>query len=119
MLFKSTCSNQYCLCKFASPIFYYWIHPCIITLGLNNPEEFSFSLDEDSSAAEHRIKTSTAVRDQKKLDALKKKLHTDDELVWLNHDKSLREQGIDETQMLVLRLVSELQTPLCIYLHVC
>ena len=34
---------------------------------------------------------------------MKKKLHTDDELVWLNHDKSLREQGIDETQMLVLR----------------
>ena len=61
-------------------------------------------MDEGSSVAvEQKTKASTVVRDQKKLDAMKKKLHTDDELVWLNHDKSLREQGIDETQMLVLR----------------
>jgi len=122
MLFKNTLSNQYCLRKFAPLSFISGFIPALIiriALGLNNPEEFSFSLDEDSSAAEQRIKTSAVVRDQKKLDAMKKKLHTDDELVWLNHDKSLREQGIDETQMLVLRLVSELQTPLCIYLHMC
>ena len=80
-------------------------------IGLSNPEEFSFSLDEGSSAAaaEQKTKTSTVVRDQKKLDAMKKRLHTDDELAWLNHDKSLREQGIDETQMLVLRLVTKSQ----------
>ena len=83
-----------------------------IVTGLSNPEEFSFSLDEGSSAAaEQKTKTSTIVRDQKKLDAMKKRLHTDDELAWLNHDKSLREQGIDETQMLVLRLVTTLQLP--------
>jgi len=64
-------------------------------------------LDEGAAAAaDQKSKTSTVVRDQKKLDAMKKKLHTDDELAWLNHDKSLREQGIDETQMLVLRLAT-------------
>ena len=87
---------------------------------MSNPEEFSFSLDEGSSAAaEQKTKTSTVVRDQKKLDAMKKKLHTDDELAWLNHDKSLREQGIDETQMLVLRLVTKPRLPVCVYLCVC
>ena len=59
----------------------------VLYLGLSNPEEFSFSLDEDSTT----------------IAASKKRFHTDDELVWLNHEKSLREQGIDETQILVLR----------------
>ena len=40
---------------------------------------------------------------QKKMETLKKQLHTDDNLNWLNPEKSLREQGIDETQVLVLR----------------
>lgn len=62
---------------------------CILRtyVGLSNPEEFSFTLDEDNT----------------KLAASIKRFHTDDELVWLDHEKTLREQGIDEMQMLVLR----------------
>ena len=43
------------------------------------------------------------VRDAKKMEQIRKKWHTDDELHWLNQDKSLREQGIDETAVLTLR----------------
>ena len=59
----------------------------MLYLGLSNPEEFSFTLDEDN--------TSFA--------ASKKRFHTNDELVWLNHEMTLREQGIDLMCMLVLR----------------
>ncbi|XP_078579993.1 uncharacterized protein LOC144864098 isoform X21 [Branchiostoma floridae x Branchiostoma japonicum] len=45
----------------------------------------------------------TLMRDEKKMEALKKKLHTDDELNWLDHGRTLREQGIDDTETLLLR----------------
>ncbi|XP_066270435.1 talin-1-like isoform X17 [Branchiostoma lanceolatum] len=45
----------------------------------------------------------TLQRDEKKMEALKKKLHTDDELNWLDHGRTLREQGIDDTETLLLR----------------
>ena len=37
------------------------------------------------------------------METLRKKLHTDDDILWLNHEKSLREQGIPDDQMLLLR----------------
>ena len=37
------------------------------------------------------------------METLRKKLHTDDDILWLNHEKSLREQGIPDEQMLLLR----------------
>jgi talin len=42
-------------------------------------------------------------RDKKKMDTLKKKLHTDDETKWLGHDKTLRECGVDDHTLVVLR----------------
>nr|XP_023649582.1 talin-1-like [Paramormyrops kingsleyae] len=41
--------------------------------------------------------------DDKKMEKLKQKLHTDDELNWLDHGRTLREQGVEETEMLLLR----------------
>jgi len=69
---------------------------------LSHPEEFSFSLYEGvAAAADQKLRTSTVVRDQ---DAIKEKIHPDNEVAWLEHVKSLWEQGIGNTQMLVLRL---------------
>ena len=38
-----------------------------------------------------------------KMEQLKKKLKTDDDLNWVDHSKTLREQGIDESETLILR----------------
>jgi hypothetical protein len=40
---------------------------------------------------------------EKKMELLRAKLHTDEELNWVDHSKTLREQGIDETETLLLR----------------
>jgi hypothetical protein len=45
---------------------------------LSNPEEFSFTSDEETSEQTLR-RAGHQARDQKRLDTLKKKLHTDDE----------------------------------------
>ena len=52
--------------------------PPLSPSGLTNPEEFSFTTEEETSEQTVR-RHQQYVRDQKKLDTLKKKLHTDDE----------------------------------------
>ena len=47
--------------------------------GLSNPEEFAFTSDEETQDQTSRRMQQQQVRDHKKLDTLKKKLHTDDE----------------------------------------
>ena len=47
-------------------------------VGLSNPEEFSFTSDEETQEQTIR-RAGHHARDQKRLDTLKKKLHTDDE----------------------------------------
>ena len=47
-------------------------------VGLSNPEEFSFTSDEETQEQTLR-RAGHQARDQKRLDTLKKKLHTDDE----------------------------------------
>ncbi|KAF1744586.1 hypothetical protein MXB_55, partial [Myxobolus squamalis] len=42
-------------------------------------------------------------RDAKRMEKMKQKLHTDDEISWIEHDKTLSEQGIDESFLLVVR----------------
>ncbi|MGE5932737.1 hypothetical protein ACQJ2G_24995, partial [Klebsiella quasipneumoniae] len=44
----------------------------------------------------------TLLRDEKKMEKLKQKLHTDDELNWLDHGLTLREQGVKEHETLLL-----------------
>ena len=51
---------------------------CVNVSGLSNPEEFSFTSDEETQEQTMRRQGHHA-RDQKRLDTLKKKLHTDDE----------------------------------------
>ena len=42
-------------------------------------------------------------RERKKMETLKRKLHTDDETRWLGNDKTLREAGVEDHDMVVLR----------------
>uniref|UniRef100_A0A8W8NSW4 Talin-1 n=1 Tax=Magallana gigas TaxID=29159 RepID=A0A8W8NSW4_MAGGI len=52
---------------------------------LDDKKEKTLTLRRDKSIA----------KDQKKLDEMRKKLHTeDDELEWLDHSRTLREQGV-------------------------
>ena len=53
-----------------------------MSAGLQNPEEFSFTSDEETQEQTLRRQGHHA-RDQKKLDTLKKKLHTDDECAFI------------------------------------
>ncbi|XP_020615506.1 talin-2-like [Orbicella faveolata] len=87
-------------------------------MGIANTEEFSLLVEgqkEDKEDADKMgtIKRDKSVkdvslkkmeeRDKKKMDQLKRKLHTDDEVHWLGHDKTLREQGVDDTCTVLLR----------------
>ena len=55
-----------------------WASDRLTLPGLTNPEEFSFTTEEETSDQTVR-RHQQYVRDQKRLDSLKKKLHTDDE----------------------------------------
>eukprot|EP00058_Branchiostoma_floridae_P006926 XP_002592414.1 hypothetical protein BRAFLDRAFT_67280 [Branchiostoma floridae] len=77
-------------------------------IGITNHDEYSLVREGEKirEAAEPPTpvkKDRTLMRDEKKMEALKKKLHTDDELNWLDHGRTLREQGIDDTETLLLR----------------
>ncbi|KER27976.1 hypothetical protein T265_05098 [Opisthorchis viverrini] len=75
-------------------------------MGITNHEEYSLVRP---MTEEERMRTLTlrkhkgGARDQEKLEKMKQKLHTDDELNWLSHGKSLRQHGVDESEVLFLR----------------
>ncbi|TGZ47820.1 hypothetical protein CRM22_011014 [Opisthorchis felineus] len=75
-------------------------------MGITNHEEYSLIRP---MTEEERMRTLTlrkhkgGARDQEKLEKMKQKLHTDDELNWLSHGKSLRQHGVDESEVLLLR----------------
>uniref|UniRef100_F6WWU2 Talin-2 n=1 Tax=Ciona intestinalis TaxID=7719 RepID=F6WWU2_CIOIN len=76
-------------------------------LGIVNHEEYSLVRDTIVDEAPLQKKdTGTLLRPgttDRKFETLKKKLHTDDELNWLSHGQTLREQGVEEFETLVLR----------------
>ncbi|XP_018673450.2 talin-2 isoform X2 [Ciona intestinalis] len=76
-------------------------------LGIVNHEEYSLVRDTIVDEAPVQKKdTGTLLRPgttDRKFETLKKKLHTDDELNWLSHGQTLREQGVEESETLVLR----------------
>lgn len=75
-------------------------------MGITNHDEYSLvhELGEDEKMKTLTMKRDKSIaKDQKKLEEMKKKLHTDDELNWLDHSKTLREQGIEESETLLLR----------------
>ncbi|XP_078388745.1 talin-2 isoform X2 [Cetorhinus maximus] len=81
--------------------------PICSRIGITNYEEYSLIQDtieekkEDGTAT--LKKDRTLLRDEKKMEKLKAKLHTDDDLNWLDHSRTFREQGVDENETLLLR----------------
>ncbi|KAL5020158.1 hypothetical protein ScPMuIL_003050 [Solemya velum] len=75
-------------------------------IGITNHEEYSLVRDLPDEVKEKTLtlrRDKTIARDHKKLEEMKKKLHTDDELNWLDHNKTLREQLVDPAETLLLR----------------
>ncbi|XP_039255846.2 talin-2-like isoform X1 [Styela clava] len=75
-------------------------------LGIVNHEEYSLVRDVATDDGANQKKSGgTLLRGDtdRKFETLKKKLHTDDELNWLNHGQTLREQGVEELETLILR----------------
>ncbi|XP_013776088.1 talin-2-like [Limulus polyphemus] len=80
-------------------------------IGITNHDEFSLVRDLAEEPVKDASTTGTLTlrkekkdkeRDQK-MEQLKKKLKTDDDLNWVDHSKTLREQGINEDETLLLR----------------
>lgn len=75
-------------------------------LGITNHEEYSLvrELAEEEKEKTMTLKRDKSIaKDQKKLEEMRRKLHTDDDINWLDHSKTLREQGIEQNEILLLR----------------
>uniref|UniRef100_A0A8C3TBH9 Talin 2 n=1 Tax=Chelydra serpentina TaxID=8475 RepID=A0A8C3TBH9_CHESE len=76
-------------------------------IGITNYEEYSViqeSIEEKKEEGTGTLKKDrTLLRDERKMEKLKAKLHTDDDLNWLDHSRTFREQGVDENETLLLR----------------
>ncbi|XP_048523491.1 talin-1 isoform X1 [Dendroctonus ponderosae] len=82
-------------------------------LGITNHDEYSLVLEEPENQENIdsrnygtlTLKRKKEEREKKndKMEQLRKKLHTDDEVNWLDPSKTLREQGIDEHETVLLR----------------
>ncbi|XP_062998915.1 talin-2 [Elgaria multicarinata webbii] len=76
-------------------------------IGITNYEEYSLIQETTEEKKEEGTgtlkKDRTLLRDEKKMEKLKAKLHTDDDLNWLDHSRTFREQGVDENETLLLR----------------
>ncbi|KAG7323984.1 hypothetical protein KOW79_012000 [Hemibagrus wyckioides] len=76
-------------------------------IGITNYEEYSLIQEQGDDKKEDGMgtlkKERTLLRDERKMEKLKAKLHTDDELNWLDHSRTFREQGVEESETLLLR----------------
>ncbi|KAG7517328.1 talin-2 isoform X1, partial [Solea senegalensis] len=76
-------------------------------IGITNYEEYSVIqelVEEKKDDGMGTLKKDrTLLRDERKMEKLKAKLHTDDELNWLDHSRTFREQGVEESETLLLR----------------
>ncbi|XP_023568211.1 talin-2 isoform X2 [Octodon degus] len=76
-------------------------------IGITNYEEYSLiqeTIEEKKEEGTGTLKKDrTLLRDERKMEKLKAKLHTDDDLNWLDHSRTFREQGVDESETLLLR----------------
>ncbi|KAK5612926.1 hypothetical protein CRENBAI_004653 [Crenichthys baileyi] len=76
--------------------------------GITNYEEYSLIQEVPEDKKEESMGTlkkdrTLLLRDERKMEKLKAKLHTDDELNWLDHSRTFREQGVEESETLLLR----------------
>ncbi|KAM4618965.1 LOW QUALITY PROTEIN: talin-2 [Polymixia lowei] len=76
-------------------------------IGITNYEEYSLIQETTEEKKEDGMgtlkKDRTLLRDERKMEKLKAKLHTDDDLNWLDHSRTFREQGVEESETLLLR----------------
>ncbi|XP_030222719.1 talin-2 isoform X5 [Gadus morhua] len=76
-------------------------------IGITNYEEYSVIQELTEEKKEEGTgtlkKDRTLLRDERKMEKLKAKLHTDDDLNWLDHSRTFREQGVEESETLLLR----------------
>ncbi|KAL3286614.1 hypothetical protein HHI36_001113 [Cryptolaemus montrouzieri] len=83
-------------------------------LGITNHDEYSLVLQEQPDNQENidnrnygtltlKRKKEEKIERDAKMEQLRKKLHTDDDVPWLDPAKTLREQGIDESETVILR----------------
>uniref|UniRef100_A0A8C7ZHI4 Talin 2a n=1 Tax=Oryzias sinensis TaxID=183150 RepID=A0A8C7ZHI4_9TELE len=76
-------------------------------IGITNYEEYSLiqeTVEEKKEDGTGTLKKDrTLLRDERKMEKLKAKLHTDDDLNWLDHSRTFREQGVDDNETLLLR----------------
>nr|XP_022305900.1 talin-1-like isoform X8 [Crassostrea virginica] len=75
-------------------------------MGISNHEEYSLVREMTDDEKEKTLtlrRDKSIAKDQKKLEEMRKKLHTDDELEWLDHSRTLREQGVADKDQLLLR----------------
>ncbi|TGZ49172.1 hypothetical protein CRM22_010927, partial [Opisthorchis felineus] len=76
--------------------------------GIYNHDEYSLVRERDETDRSQTLRKGTTGvgtlgRDQDKMEKLKRKLHTDDDMDWLNPSQSLRQQGIEENEVLLLK----------------
>uniref|UniRef100_A0A667YX04 Talin 2 n=1 Tax=Myripristis murdjan TaxID=586833 RepID=A0A667YX04_9TELE len=77
-------------------------------IGITNYEEYSLIQETTDDKKEDGMGTlkkdrTLLLRDERKMEKLKAKLHTDDDLNWLDHSRTFREQGVEESETLLLR----------------
>uniref|UniRef100_A0A3Q3W9R2 Uncharacterized protein n=1 Tax=Mola mola TaxID=94237 RepID=A0A3Q3W9R2_MOLML len=77
-------------------------------IGITNYEEYSLIQEVTEDKREDGVGTmkkdrTLLLRDERKMEKLKAKLHTDDDLNWLDHSRTFREQGVEESETLLLR----------------
>ncbi|KRZ04679.1 Talin-1 [Trichinella zimbabwensis] len=82
-------------------------------IGITNHDEYSLVRDLPQETEKvntlkkddiNKLGTLTLGRSkEKKMEQLRKQLHTDEELNWIDHSKTLREQGVDENETVLLR----------------
>nr|XP_055058501.1 talin-2a isoform X1 [Misgurnus anguillicaudatus]XP_055058512.1 talin-2a isoform X1 [Misgurnus anguillicaudatus]XP_055058521.1 talin-2a isoform X1 [Misgurnus anguillicaudatus] len=76
-------------------------------IGITNYEEYSLiqeGVEEKKDEGTGTLKKDrTLLREERKMEKLKAKLHTDDDLNWLDHGRTFREQGVEESETLLLR----------------
>ncbi|VDL88754.1 unnamed protein product [Schistocephalus solidus] len=85
--------------------------PICTKMGIYNYEEYLLVRDVDEAEKDrtmtlrksHQTGMSGTLRDAEKMDKLRRELHTDDDVTWLNPSQSLRQQGIGEKEILLLR----------------
>ncbi|TGZ65701.1 hypothetical protein CRM22_005745 [Opisthorchis felineus] len=78
------------------------------SMGIYNHDEYSLVRERDETDRSQTLRKGTTGvgtlgRDQDKMEKLKRKLHTDDDMDWLNPSQSLRQQGIEENEVLLLK----------------